>query len=731
MKKFIPYIYMVILALGVFSSCEREVSILKNDCGYLSVGLDHDLSEDMVTRADGTDAPVFAIDVLNLSGELVAGCDDHRTTVENPIELHVGKYTVVARNGEKANAAFDAPYYEGRTESPVTVRPERTVEASLTCSMANTAFSVEFADAFASFAEYEVTVTNGVGEALVLSSNPDGNNPLEAGLSSKAYFDVTGTLEWEVYLRNADGGEYIQSGTISDVKAKHHYHLSFYLGEDTTNDGALILKVNLQNTWVDNNHDMNLEFNRKDVPQFTVTEEFPVVSGQPYSIPKGDATEKIISFSAVEGIKTLKITHNSDKLAAAGVPRSNILDGAQEASVQTRASADVLAALSAAGIVVDEDLSKVNLTSLFSKISSGTYTIEFAVTDNKDVTEFFILVVEVVSEGAAAEAAGVKTGWAAFARLEAKLFDDSKAADVIFQYRKASEAEWTSVPAHAVATDLSSMTMTAVVNGLASSTDYVFRVITDGSDDAKTVEFRTEASPVLHNLSFDNWTDSNKFPNASGFKIWDSANSSGASTTTTPVTDAIRGKAAKLESIMAMSVMFAAGNIFTGEFRGLDGLSAKLGWGVPFEGRPLALRGYYKYSPATINKVKDPYKDLKGQMDQCQILICLTDWDAPFEVNTKNNSFVDFDNDEKIIAFAQFNTSESSSEYIEFTLPLVYRNNRIPKYIVIAGASSRYGDYFTGGVGSTLYLDEFELVYDPAELTDEQYDHVFSKVQPF
>ena len=93
---------------------------------------------------------------------------------------------------------------------------------------------------------------------------------------------------------------------------------------------------------------------------------------------------------------------------------------------------------------------------------------------------------------------------------------------------------------------------------------------------------------------------------------------------------------------------------------------------------------------------------------------------------------MDLDNDSGIIALGQLNSSNTDSGYVKFTLPLVYRDaTRIPKYIVIAGASSRYGDYFTGGVGSVLHLDEFELVYDPAELTEEEFSQVFSKVSPF
>ena len=45
---------------------------------------------------------------------------------------------------------------------------------------------------------------------------------------------------------------------------------------------------------------------------------------------------------------------------------------------------------------------------------------------------------------------------------------------------------------------------------------------------------------------------------------------------------------------------------------------------------------------------------------------------------------------------------------------------RRPTHIVICAAASYLGDYFTGGIGSTLFVDEFELVYDSGDLTDEE-----------
>ena len=67
---------------------------------------------------------------------------------------------------------------------------------------------------------------------------------------------------------------------------------------------------------------------------------------------------------------------------------------------------------------------------------------------------------------------------------------------------------------------------------------------------------------------------------------------------------------------------------------------------------------------------------------------------------------------------ADFNATNG---YIEFTLPLTYKSTtRIPRYIVIAASASKYGDYFTGSTSSVMYVDEFSLIYDPAELTEEQ-----------
>ena len=55
---------------------------------------------------------------------------------------------------------------------------------------------------------------------------------------------------------------------------------------------------------------------------------------------------------------------------------------------------------------------------------------------------------------------------------------------------------------------------------------------------------------------------------------------------------------------------------------------------------------------------------------------------------------------------------------VEFTIPLKYREGRIPTDIILVASSSRYGDYFAGGVGSTMWLDDLKLIYDESELKE-------------
>ena len=79
---------------------------------------------------------------------------------------------------------------------------------------------------------------------------------------------------------------------------------------------------------------------------------------------------------------------------------------------------------------------------------------------------------------------------------------------------------------------------------------------------------------------------------------------------------------------------------------------------------------------------------------------------------TASSTFVDLKNDPAIIALGTIESDVKTDGYVEFECVLEYRDQvRKPKYIVAVACSSLYGDYFTGGLGSVMYVDEWEFIY--------------------
>jgi len=65
------------------------------------------------------------------------------------------------------------------------------------------------------------------------------------------------------------------------------------------------------------------------------------------------------------------------------------------------------------------------------------------------------------------------------------------------------------------------------------------------------------------------------------------------------------------------------------------------------------------------------------------------------------------------VAYGKVEYGQTIENYIPFEFELDYKStSRVPKYILITASASKYGDYFTGGAGSVLYLDDLELLYD-------------------
>lgn len=286
------------------------------------------------------------------------------------------------------------------------------------------------------------------------------------------------------------------------------------------------------------------------------------------------------------------------------------------------------------------------------------------------------------------------------------------------EYAKQSESSWNSVPSSDIS--VSGTSFTATLSGLSASTTYKYRVSVDGTAGSEQT-FTTVAAVALENGKLENWSQDGKVwnPNAADADpFWGTGNPGAASfigNLTEPTDESISGKAALLETKNAV-IKLGAGNLFTGDFQ-LDGLNGLLHFGRPFTSFPTALRLYYKYTSTTINMIGDKVGDLasmKGEPDICHIYIALSDKSEPYEIRNNPDKRQLFDKDDaNIIAYGEFSSNQSTSSYKQIEIPLEYRyTNRTPKYIIIVASSSKYGDYYIGGVGSKLWLDEMELVYE-------------------
>ena len=286
-----------------------------------------------------------------------------------------------------------------------------------------------------------------------------------------------------------------------------------------------------------------------------------------------------------------------------------------------------------------------------------------------------------------------------------------------------AEGEWESVLASEIRIDEEG-NFTLTFTHLKPATTYEFQVTVDGvSEEVK--QFTTEAVQTVPNLSFDDWYKDGKswYPNINldpENYFWDTGNKGsnavGEANPTSPETaDVIRGKAARMESKTVAGV-FAAGSFYTGAFNKVEGLNgASLYFGRPFTGRPTALAGYYKYNCGTIDKAKDPYKDLIGRPDTANIYMALfSGWSAPFLVNTNEGTFVDLTwNNDNLLAFGEIRQGQTIKEYTRFRIDLQYRDETTkPTYALIVASASVFGDYFTGSTSSVLLVDELELIYE-------------------
>lgn len=304
-----------------------------------------------------------------------------------------------------------------------------------------------------------------------------------------------------------------------------------------------------------------------------------------------------------------------------------------------------------------------------------------------------------------------------------------------FRYRAAGTEVWTTVPETELTVDGGAFRTR--IRGLEPECEYEV-VAYSGADESAVERFTTEAELPLPNGGFEEWSKPGNilYPYLSAdAAFWDTGNKGSAAVNETiseNSTDVRPGSPGRYSAALTSKYAnlagigkFAAGNIFVGTYAETIGTNGKVNFGRPFTGRPVALRGWIKYTQGEVDRIGEQPQGMTleyGDPDQGSIYIAVGNWTAeeyggtaesPVQIYTREKSTFFNSAAPAVIGYGEWMLTESIDQWQEFVIPLDYRaTDVVPTHLIIVCSSSRWGDYFTGSTRSRMWLDDFELVWE-------------------
>ena len=273
----------------------------------------------------------------------------------------------------------------------------------------------------------------------------------------------------------------------------------------------------------------------------------------------------------------------------------------------------------------------------------------------------------------------------------------------------------------------------------AAGTTYTVKAENGTTTQAYTVKYKKSTSTLY---TFDTWTTNEGVSGVTQdwqiFDIpetgWDSSNSAVTMLKTisyypkenafpiSKTTDAVSSNAAKIVTSDTKGAKFSetliiprvtSGTMFLGKFE-LDARNPlnSTKFGILFDKQPLVFRFAYKYTPGekffdgseVVNGVEVP-----GKTDECAINAILYEVSDESETLTGEN----INDPAKITAIASLadgsEKTSFTSQSITFTYLKPYVSDKLYKLAVVMASSSE-GDHFKGAPGSTLIVDNVEIV---------------------
>ena len=650
--------------------------------------------------------------------------------VPSSIPLMSGTYSVRVTAGDSVAASFYQRFFEGNEEFTITKGQQSPVEVK--CGIANTVLAFTWDESLkeAFEGDCQVTVTSATGELVYSSANAD----------AKGYFSLPADnrkLTCKFTAKKLAGGTYEQTTELTDVQPATLYNMTCKYtatGQETT--GGAWLTLNVDETPL-SEESTTIGIKQRPVIICKDAENIEHDLEQPMYL-ETNATGTYYLVISTSSPLTGALLQN-DKFTDFGLP-VNSMDlmnlGGKDGSIE----ANGISLIAPDQVLETGGTWKVQFSEeLIAKMTAqeGQVTTSLTATDKNGKQRIVTWNIVVSNATIATTEAISYEVWATKATLHGKV-TGTLAATPKFQYRvKGSGASWTTVDA-----DLTESTFSKEITGLTPGTTYEYQAMDGTQVSTVTCEFTTETAFQPENASFEDVSESSStiLIYGSGQSMWWDTGNHGSSTmgknVTTPDTSVKHsGNQSLLLSSQFVGIgiigKFAAGNLFAGQYLATDGTDGVLGWGRPCTSRPKALKVYVRYEPATVNRGGSHIAN--ESTDQGIIYVAVGDWAGqtysdkgtwPFIVQTKNASSL-FSTEkgtysgDGIIAYGEktFDAAYNEGENLkELIINLDYDNfggnQRKPTSIIIVASASKFGDYFEGGDGSKMWLDDMELIYE-------------------
>ena len=698
------------------------------------------VSADMNKSRALTESDITALEencIIWISGDkgLVRKYEGIANVPADAIPLMSGNYMAEAWAGDSVPASFESRYFKGAEK--FVINKGGTTQVNLLCKVANTAVTVTYAEGIDEvLSDYTFTVGHSCGSLV-----------WEGRDTRRGYFMMNSrdkALAYKLSGKLKDGTTYTCEGVIEAVKPATEYIVNIKYNAVDVSTGGAFFTIEVDETTIDVEDSIQIIAAPSIVGVYQSLDE-PVYG------EAGKMTRQSIYVAAAAPLKavTVEIPSMVDQLG----------DYAKGFDL-IRAEESVLADLRAKGIVslrtTDEanglDNLKIALEpDLLNLLGDGTYEVTVTATliatvpdgegGTKEVEKTnsgkMTLIVTDADVQAQPLSALDPAIWATEVTLTGTVMKDGVEA-VGFNYREKGTAEWTAVDGTLDAASRVAIakgtTYHAVLTGLTPGTTYEYVATAGAFVSAVVNEFTTESADQLPNAGFEDWCKSSDnvqliAPSADNM-FWDSGNHGAkiASATLTEPESNLKHSGNYSACLRSKKVIIAvaAGNLFIGKYLDTEGTNGVLGWGRPWSTRPRALRGYIKYTPQAIDNVKGAPAGVtvnKGDMDAGIIYIALLDgnkqtfnsYSWPVIVRTKDLTNYSFDSgSSSVIGYGEkvFTEATAGDGLIEFEIPIDYMRSDVKvSNIMVVASASRYGDYFTGGANSVMYLDDLELVY--------------------